>query len=174
LSLIGSDFHCADGKEILLSPSESLTFSGVRISKNEPNTIYDVCGSEADKVEVEFIRIPNLEECVNNVIITGEYYDVDDPENKLLFRPDGVVTGLEKFWEIDYTSDTKDVSYYIMLDTFMSDYDRILLGSWNASERISCYIYEFQGDTLLIYDSYERHGGRDFKGELAYRLKRLR
>lgn len=173
LMLIGSDFHSYVGHEIVLTPNDSLCFSGIMLSQTKPNTIYSYIVTKDTKNRVEFIRVPNIEACINNTLITGEYYDVDNPANRLVFNADGVVTGLENFREIDYTAETDEVSYYIMLDGILSDYDRILFGTYNESGRRSCYIYEVHGDILLIYDSYERHGGRDFKGELTYRLKRV-
>lgn len=174
LGLQGLDyFHSGEGHKIELIPNDSLMFSGIMLSHDKPNTIYDSVYSYVHGEMVEYFRVPILEECVNNVLITGEYYDVDTPENRLVFSADGVVTGLDKFWEIDSTSESEEVSYYIMLDGNMSDYDRILFGAYNESGRRSCYIYEIHGDSLLIYDSYERHGGRDFKGELTYRLQRV-
>lgn len=173
LMLTGSDFHSYVGHEILLVPNDSLCFSGIMLSQTKPNTIYSYIVAKDAKDRVEFIREPNIEACINNSLITGEYYDVDNPANRLIFKADGVVTGLDKFRHIDNTSETKEVSYYIILDGNMSDYDRILFGTSNESGRRSCYIYEVHGDTLLIYDSYEGYGGRDYKGELTYRLKRV-
>ncbi|MEF3695163.1 MAG: hypothetical protein V3576_07440 [Candidatus Cloacimonadota bacterium] len=174
LGLQGTDFHSGMGQGIELIPNDSLIFSGIRLSSTKANTLYSPAYSSTPREMIEFIRVPSLEECVNNVLITGEYYDIDNPGNKLLFSADGVVTGLENFRDIDYSSDTKPAKYYIMLDSFASDHDRILFGDYNDNGRMSCYIYEIQDDTLLLYDSYEKFGLVDRKGELCYRLRRLR
>lgn len=174
LGLQGTDFHSSVGHEIELIPNDSLIFSGIRLSSTKANTLFCSAYSSTTGEMIEFVRVSSLEECVNNVLISGEYYDIDNPGNKLLFSADGVVTGLENFRDIDYSSDTKPVKYYIMLDAFASDHDRILFGDYNDNGRMSCYIYEIQDDTLLLYDSYEKFGLVDRKGELCYRLRRLR
>lgn len=173
LFLRGTDFHLSVEQEIELIPNDSMKFSGVFIDVTKPNTLYYSTYKSVPAEMTEYVRVPDLDECVNDVLVTGEYYDVDNPGNKLIFRTDGVVTGLENYEDIEYVSITKDVHFHIMIDSFGSEHDRVLIGTSKETGSRACYIFEIDGDTLLIFDSYKRYGFRDYKGELTYRLKRV-
>jgi hypothetical protein len=108
------------------------------------------------------------------VILAGSYVDVENTGNKLVFHPNGHIEGINSFPALSYTSYSEEIPYEIMLDPFLSEFDRILIGEFNEEGSTSIYIFETKGNMLLLYEVvYNGNDPRDYKGSLLYKLRKV-